>query len=57
MADRLATSPIIVMEILTGAKSSKEYDKLSKDLTALHSFDLTQSLWQRAGKLAYTLTP
>lgn len=43
------------MEILTGAKSSKEYDKLSKDLTALHSFDLTQSLWQRAGKLTYTL--
>jgi hypothetical protein len=34
MADRLATTPVIIMEILRGAKSQKEYDKLSQDLAA-----------------------
>lgn len=55
MADRLATTPIIIMELLVGAKSEKEYDKLSKDLTALRCFDLSAKLWQRACKLGYTL--
>jgi len=55
MADRLATTPIIIMEILAGAKSEKEYDKLSKDLAALRYFDVSAKLWQRAGKLGYTL--
>ncbi|MFZ3207826.1 MAG: PIN domain nuclease [Geobacteraceae bacterium] len=55
MADRLATTPIIIMEILVGAKSKKEYDKLSKDLAALRCFDVSAKLWQSACKLGYTL--
>jgi len=55
MADRLATTPVIIMELLVGAKSEKEYDKLSKDLAALRCFDTTVKLWQRACKLGYTL--
>ena len=55
MADRLAITPVIVMEILAGAKSPKEYDKLNADLAALHCFEFTPRLWQRAHKLAYTL--
>ena len=55
MADRLATTPVIIMEILVGAKSEKEYDKLSKDLAALRCFDVSAKLWQRAAKLGYTL--
>ena len=55
IADRLATTPIIIMEILIGAKSEKEYDKLSKDLAALRCFDVSAKLWQRASKLGYTL--
>ncbi len=55
MADRLVTTPVIMMEILIGAKSEKEYDKLSKDLAALRSFDVSAKLWQRACKLGYTL--
>ena len=49
MADRLATTQLIIMEILVGAKSEKEYDKLSKDLVALRCFDVSAKLWQRAG--------
>lgn len=55
MADRLATTPVIIMEILVGAKSEKEYDKLSKNLAALRCFDVSVKLWQRACKLGYTL--
>lgn len=55
MADRVATTPVIIMEILIGAKSEKEYDKLSKDLAALRCFDASVKLWQRACKLGYTL--
>lgn len=55
MADKLATTPIVIMEILRGAKSQKEYDKLSKDLAALHCFDISAKVWERACKLGYTL--
>ncbi len=55
MADRIATTPVIVMEILRGAKTTREYDKLSKDLAALRSFDLSARVWERACKLAHIL--
>ncbi len=55
MTDRVATTPVVIMEILRGAKSQKEYDKFSKDLAALRSFDLSTKVWERACKLAYTL--
>ena len=55
LADRLATTPVIIMEILVGAKSEKEYDKLSKDFAALRCFDVSLTLWQCAAKLGYTL--
>jgi predicted nucleic acid-binding protein len=55
VADRLATTPIIVMEILAGARSMKEYNQLNDDLAALRCFSFTPQLWQRANKLAYTL--
>ena len=55
MADRLATISVIIMEILIGAKSQKEYDKLSKDLASVRCFDVSAKVWQRACKLGYTL--
>ena len=55
MADRLVITPVIVTEILRGAKSQNEYEKLSKDMAALHSFDISAKVWQRACKLGYTL--
>ena len=55
MADKLATTPIVIMEILRGAKSQKEYDKLNKDLAALRCFDVSAKVWERACKLGYTL--
>ena len=55
IADKLAITPIIIMELLARAKSPKEYDKLDRDLAALRCFDFTPQLWRRASKLGYTL--
>ena len=55
MADKLATTPIVIMEILRGAKSRKEYDKLNNDLAALRCFDISAKVWERASNLGYTL--
>ena len=55
MADKLATTPVIIMEILRGAKSQKEYDKLRNDLVALRCFDVDGKVWERACNLGYTL--
>jgi predicted nucleic acid-binding protein len=55
IADRLATTPVIIMEILRGAKSQKEYDKLSRDLAALRCLDLSAKVWERASKLGFAL--
>ncbi len=55
MADRVATTPVVIMEILRGARSAKEYEKLSKDLAALRCFDLSAKVWARACKLGYAL--
>lgn len=55
MADKLAITPVIIMEILRGAKSQKEYDKLSEDLAALRRFEVSEKVWERASKLGYML--
>jgi predicted nucleic acid-binding protein len=55
ISDRLATSPVIIMEILRGAKTKKDYDKLHEDLSALRCFDTSGEIWERAFELAYML--
>jgi predicted nucleic acid-binding protein len=55
ISDRVATTPVIVMEILRGAKSQKEYDKLAKDLAAVRTFELSAKVWERANRLGYAL--
>ena len=55
MADKLVTTPVVVMEILRGAKSQRDYDKLSKDMAALRYVDVSTKVWERANKLGYTL--
>jgi predicted nucleic acid-binding protein len=55
MADKLATTSIIIMEILRGAKTQKDYDQLNKDLAAIRCLDITPKVWQQACKLGYLL--
>jgi len=54
-ADRVATADIIIMEILRGAKSNREYDFLRQDFSALHRLEMTGAVWERAWRTGYDL--
>jgi predicted nucleic acid-binding protein len=52
---RVATTPIVILELLTGARSSREFRELKEDLEALKQLELSPSVWERAYKLGYDL--
>lgn len=49
------TTELIIMEILRGAKSEKEYNTLYEDLIALPLLSLDSYVWEIAWKTGYTL--
>ena len=55
VSDRLATAPVIVMELLCGAKAQKDFDQLQEDLAALRCLETTPEIWAEASRLAFTL--
>ncbi|MBI5188233.1 MAG: PIN domain nuclease [Nitrospirae bacterium] len=52
---RVFTSDIIIMEILRGAKSDKEYNMLYQDFLALPLLEIDHNVWETAWKTAYKL--
>jgi hypothetical protein len=52
---RVYTSEIIIMEILRGAKSDREYNMLYQDFLALPQLAINHGVWETAWKTAYTL--
>jgi predicted nucleic acid-binding protein len=55
LSERAYTSAIIIMEILRGAKSDKEYTMLYNDFLALQQLDINNEVWESAWMLAYKL--
>lgn len=55
LEDRIFTSEIIILEILRGAESDKEYDMLYEDLLALPQVPVTYEVWETAWKISYKL--
>ena len=53
--DRVAINGMIQLELLGGAKSEKEYDRLFQRLDSLYHIEADRSLWNRASKLAFEL--
>lgn len=49
------TSAVIIMEILRGAKSEKEYTMLCNDFLALQQLEINHEVWEAAWRLAYKL--
>jgi predicted nucleic acid-binding protein len=49
------TSEVIIMEILRGAKSDKEYAMLCDDFLALRQLEINHEVWETAWGLAYNL--
>jgi len=53
--DTAATCPIIMLELLSGVKSKKQYEELLEDLKALHNIPITDEVWEYSFKLGFEL--
>lgn len=54
-ADRVATTGIVRLEVLRGAKSQDDYLRLAKRLDALHQLPTTEQRWDEAAQLGFRL--
>lgn len=50
-----ATTPLIVLELLSGARDEKDYEELSEELSALSQFPVNETLWLKSCRLAFEL--
>lgn len=55
LEDRVFVSEIIIMEILRGAKSDKEYKMLYEDFLAIPQLKTDHDVWEMAWKTAYKI--
>ena len=51
--DLAATTGMVLLELLGGARSETEYHRLKNMLSALHSINVGSSTWERASLLAF----
>lgn len=52
---RAVTTPIVILELLSGTRSRREFQELQEDLEALPQLELTLQVWERAYRLGYAL--
>ncbi len=52
---RAATTELIVLELLGGTRSPREFRELKEDLESLVRLELTPRIWERAYRLNYDL--
>jgi predicted nucleic acid-binding protein len=53
--DRVATCGLIVCELLGGAKTPKEFDRLERDLTAPHILAIDEEVWRKAAEINFKM--
>lgn len=53
--ERVCINEIIILEILKGARSDREYAPLHDDFSALRLLTITGPVWELAGKTSYKL--
>ncbi len=53
--NRAATAGIIILELLSGTRTEREYQELKEDLRALIQLETTSKTWEKASHLAYEL--
>jgi len=53
--DRVFTTELIIMEILRGARSDKDYRMLHQDFMALPQLETDHEVWEAAWKTSYRL--
>jgi len=53
--DQSATTGIIILELLQGTRTKKEYIEILSDLFALYYFEVNKKIWERASQLGFDL--
>ena len=56
-ADLVAITGMIRLELLGGARSEREWERLDRLLEALHSLSVEENHWQRAARMGFQLRP
>ena len=54
-ADAVATTGMVRLELLGGARSPEDWDRLSRMLNALHGFPVSEFHWQDAASMDFDL--
>jgi len=52
---KIATTSLIKLELLSGCSDKKEFNNLSEELDALHQLEFTADIWHQASKLGFLL--
>lgn len=53
--DKVVINPIIKLELLAGAKTRKEFDRLKFRLDSLQEILIDQAIWEESQKMAFDL--
>jgi len=53
--DQSATTGIIILELLQGTRTKKEYTEILSDLSALHYFEVNKEIWEKASQFGFDL--
>jgi predicted nucleic acid-binding protein len=53
--DLVATTGMVRLELLSGARSQDEWEKLDERLSALHLLPVTEEHWQEAARMGFQL--
>ncbi|MDO8688401.1 MAG: PIN domain-containing protein, partial [Dehalococcoidia bacterium] len=51
--DRVATSGMVMLELLGGSRNDGEYNRLRAMFSAVHALDVDASTWWKASRLAF----
>ncbi len=54
-ADRVATTGMVRLELLGGARTEEEWDRLKDYLSALHQLPVEEETWQEAAQIGFQL--
>jgi len=54
-ADRVATTGMVRLELLGGARTDQEWDTLNDHLSALHQLPLEDDTWHDAARMSFQL--
>lgn len=55
LEQRVAITPLIKMELLSGVLNKTEFHKLKEELDALHQLEFTSRVWELSSELGFSL--